>query len=234
MAKISVNGASEDVSVGGTFPIADPVFKLVSLDIEDREDRRLRRLPLHRERHRDPHEGQEGHAHEHRRRHPLRASPSLGLLTSHGPVPTSHVGGSDPRTGPDKPWRRVRPSDRSRQAMAEGPTLSLEGGPRLRPGPAAGAKAVSPRSRSAPIRGFVGAGPRRSVGDKRPGSAAAARHPSFWRSTSECAFAVRGEIPSRTPTSSFEQPAAMSSTTSRCRSVIFKARPLSTCVMPSS
>jgi hypothetical protein len=30
-AKISVNGASSDVSVGGTFPEADPIFKLVSL-----------------------------------------------------------------------------------------------------------------------------------------------------------------------------------------------------------
>ena len=30
-AKISVNGATEQVSVGGTFPTADPVFKLVSL-----------------------------------------------------------------------------------------------------------------------------------------------------------------------------------------------------------
>jgi hypothetical protein len=30
-AKISVNGATEQVSVGGTFPTADPVFKLISL-----------------------------------------------------------------------------------------------------------------------------------------------------------------------------------------------------------
>ena len=44
--------------------------------------------------------------------------------------------------------------------------------------------------------------------------------PSFWRSTSQCAFAVLGEIPRRTPTSSFEYPAAISSTTSRCRGVM--------------
>jgi len=36
---------------------------------------------------------------------------------------------------------------------------------------------------------------------------------------SECAFAVRDEIPSRSPTSSFEHPAAISVTTSRCRNV---------------
>jgi hypothetical protein len=30
-AKISVNGASESVRVGGTFPTKDPFFKLVSL-----------------------------------------------------------------------------------------------------------------------------------------------------------------------------------------------------------
>ena len=43
--------------------------------------------------------------------------------------------------------------------------------------------------------------------------------PSFERSVSECAFAVRGEMPSRCPTSSFEHPAAISATTSRCRGV---------------
>ena len=30
-AKISVNGASEEVAVGGAFPSGDPVFRLVSL-----------------------------------------------------------------------------------------------------------------------------------------------------------------------------------------------------------
>ena len=43
--------------------------------------------------------------------------------------------------------------------------------------------------------------------------------PSFGRSASLCAFAVLAEIPSERPTSSFEHPAAMSATTSRCRSV---------------
>ena len=43
--------------------------------------------------------------------------------------------------------------------------------------------------------------------------------PSFERNVSECAFAVRGEMPSRSPTSSFEHPAAISATTSRCRDV---------------
>ena len=45
------------------------------------------------------------------------------------------------------------------------------------------------------------------------------RTPSFWRSTSQCAFAVLGEIPRRRPISSFEQPAAIRATTSRCRCV---------------
>jgi len=44
--------------------------------------------------------------------------------------------------------------------------------------------------------------------------------PSFCRRTSECAFAVRGEMPRRSPTSSLEHPAAMSSMTSRCRLVM--------------
>ena len=44
--------------------------------------------------------------------------------------------------------------------------------------------------------------------------------PSFCRSTSQWAFAVRGEIPSRAPTSSFEQPAAIRATTSRWRAVM--------------
>src|SRR3954471_6303808 len=43
--------------------------------------------------------------------------------------------------------------------------------------------------------------------------------PSFWRRTSQCAFTVLGEIPSWQPISSFEQPAAISSTTCRCRVV---------------
>ena len=43
--------------------------------------------------------------------------------------------------------------------------------------------------------------------------------PSFRRSASLCAFAVRAEIPRERPTSSFEHPAAMSATTSRWRSV---------------
>lgn len=46
------------------------------------------------------------------------------------------------------------------------------------------------------------------------------RTPSFWRSTSQCALAVLGEIPSRAPTSSFEHPAAISATTSRWRGVM--------------
>jgi hypothetical protein len=43
--------------------------------------------------------------------------------------------------------------------------------------------------------------------------------PSFCRRTSQCAFAVLGEMPSRSPTSSLEQPAAISSTTCFCRGV---------------
>ena len=42
--------------------------------------------------------------------------------------------------------------------------------------------------------------------------------PSFCRSASQCAFAVRGEMPSRRPTSSFEQPSAINPTTCSCRS----------------
>jgi hypothetical protein len=37
--------------------------------------------------------------------------------------------------------------------------------------------------------------------------------PSFCRITSECAFAVLGEMPSRRATSSFEYPAAINSIT---------------------
>ena len=44
--------------------------------------------------------------------------------------------------------------------------------------------------------------------------------PSFCRRTSLCAFAVLAEIPSRSPTSSLEQPAAMRATTCRWRAVI--------------
>jgi len=47
--------------------------------------------------------------------------------------------------------------------------------------------------------------------------------PSFWRKTSQCALAVRAEMPSLSPTSSFEQPRAISSTTWRCRSVSEKS-----------
>lgn len=43
--------------------------------------------------------------------------------------------------------------------------------------------------------------------------------PSLCRNASLCAFAVRGEIPSRSPTSSFEHPAAISATTAFWRTV---------------
>jgi len=43
--------------------------------------------------------------------------------------------------------------------------------------------------------------------------------PSFCLRTSQCAFAVLGEMPSRSPTSSLEQPAAINSTTCFCRRV---------------
>jgi len=43
--------------------------------------------------------------------------------------------------------------------------------------------------------------------------------PSFCLRTSQCAFAVLGEMPSRSPTSSLEQPAAINSTTCFCRGV---------------
>ena len=58
--------------------------------------------------------------------------------------------------------------------------------------------------------------------------------PSFWRRTSECAFTVRGEMPSCSPISSFERPAAMSSTTWRWRSVSAGARFVSASYMPRS
>src|SRR5262245_39352044 len=43
--------------------------------------------------------------------------------------------------------------------------------------------------------------------------------PSFWRSTSQCALAVLGEMPRRSPTSSFEHPRAISATIWSWRSV---------------
>src|SRR6202008_2903222 len=43
--------------------------------------------------------------------------------------------------------------------------------------------------------------------------------PSFWRSTSQCALAVLGEMPRRSPTSSFEHPRAISTTIWSWRSV---------------
>jgi hypothetical protein len=46
------------------------------------------------------------------------------------------------------------------------------------------------------------------------------RTPSFCRRTSQCAFTVLGEMPSRSETSSLEQPAAMRTITSRCLGVI--------------
>src|SRR5919109_2228907 len=58
--------------------------------------------------------------------------------------------------------------------------------------------------------------------------------PSFCRSTSLCAFAVLGEMPRRSPTSSLDSPAAMSSTTSRCLSVRFGSRSLSTWFMQAT
>ncbi len=56
--------------------------------------------------------------------------------------------------------------------------------------------------------------------------------PSFWRSTSQCAFAVRAEMPSLSPTSSLEQPRAMSSTTWSCRSVSAGVPSLGVFLMP--
>lgn len=55
--------------------------------------------------------------------------------------------------------------------------------------------------------------------------------PSFARSASLCAFAVRAEIPRKTPTSSFEHPAAISATTSRWRSVSAAFVPMVALVM---
>jgi hypothetical protein len=46
------------------------------------------------------------------------------------------------------------------------------------------------------------------------------RQPSFCLSTSQCAFTVRGEMPSRSDTSWLESPAAMRTITSRCLGVI--------------
>ena len=58
--------------------------------------------------------------------------------------------------------------------------------------------------------------------------------PSFWRRTSQCAFAVRGEMPSRSPTSSFEQPNAINSTTWRCRWVSETSVPLEVLFMDAT
>src|SRR5436190_2736861 len=57
--------------------------------------------------------------------------------------------------------------------------------------------------------------------------------PSFWRSTSQCAFAVRAEMPSLSPTSSFEQPSAISTTTCTWRSVSVKSAPFRFFIMPA-
>jgi hypothetical protein len=57
------------------------------------------------------------------------------------------------------------------------------------------------------------------------------RTPSFCRRTSQWAFTVLGEMPSRSETSSFEQPAAMRTITSRCRGVMGGTRSTLECVM---
>ena len=71
---------------------------------------------------------------------------------------------------------------------------------------------------------MVAAGPETAASGSSPVSARYAAGmcrrrdtPSFCRSTSQCAFTVRGEMPSWQPISSFEHPAAISSTTCRCR-----------------
>jgi hypothetical protein len=80
------------------------------------------------------------------------------------------------------------------------------------------------RCRQSPASGATGARPCES--GSSPVSSRYARGiclrrgtPSFCRRTSQCAFAVLGEMPSRSPTSSLEQPSAISSTTCFCRSV---------------
>jgi len=50
------------------------------------------------------------------------------------------------------------------------------------------------------------------------------RHPELLRRTSQCAFAVRGEMPSRSPTSSFEQPNAINSTTGNLAVIWYDSR----------
>ncbi len=55
--------------------------------------------------------------------------------------------------------------------------------------------------------------------------------PSFARRVSAWAFAVRGEMPRRAPTSSFEQPAAIKATTSRWRRVRIASLSVMVCVM---
>src|SRR5207302_5747350 len=81
---------------------------------------------------------------------------------------------------------------------------------RVRRQPPAPARAgASSRARgSSPVSALNAAGICRRLGT-----------PSFWRSTSQCAFAVLGEMPRRSPTSSFEHPRAISTTIWSWRSV---------------
>src|SRR4051812_26215036 len=81
---------------------------------------------------------------------------------------------------------------------------------RVRRQPPAPARAgASSRARgSSPVSALNAAGICRRLGT-----------PSFWRSTSQCAFAVLGEMPRRSPTFSFEHPRAISATIWSWRSV---------------
>jgi hypothetical protein len=87
----------------------------------------------------------------------------------------------------------------------------------------AGAGASSPERGSSPVSVLNAAGIWRRRGT-----------PSFWRRTSQCALTVRGEMPSRSPISSFEQPNAISPTTSVCRSVNASGASLGVLLMSST
>src|SRR4029079_12496303 len=158
------------------------------------------------------------------------------LLEEHGlPVPRAGDEHPDPRRrviqGMAEPWALDDPAPadrrlrlpwlvRHRDRCADATPLPSvrKAGARGRPVRAAGAG----RQRLRGGRSLTRAGTYGSSPVSRRNAAGICRRrgtPSFTRSASLCARAVRAEIPRERPTSSFEHPAAISATTSRCRSV---------------
>ena len=123
---------------------------------------------------------------------PTRHVPALVRSTRRSPPRTLRLGDRELK-GLGRPRRRVSP----RAPLRRQPPLSARADSRRA---ANGSSPVSSRNATGICR--------------RRGT------PSFCRSTSQCAFAVRGEMPSTSPTSSFESPCAISSTTCRCRAVM--------------